>query len=188
MAEGGGPGLGADLFAKGIGQQKQAGGDDGTNSEDMLQSLAKAGGEKVASTAAKLGATFGVNLSSVGSVSVTQPIDSEGLSGKTIPSLMSSVSTNGGFLVKLLHDVFVKNREVTDHTTGVGGGEQIAAASGGSGFEGGSSFASGGDFSSMVSPASFPDYPMSSMSMASLGTFSSPSVGTGQPMDVGMAV
>ena len=65
-----------------------------------------------------------------------QGLETEGIAGKTIASLADSMNSRGGVLAKIAHDIFLKNREITDHTQGVGGNVQGegggAAAAGGS--------------------------------------------------------
>jgi hypothetical protein len=117
-------------FGRGPGDAKDQG--DGTNEKDIVQGLVIGGTDKASGTITKF---FGANFSQFGQVSLTQPFDSEGFGGKTIPGLFDKMNMQGGFLVKLLHDIFIKNREITDHTAGVGSAD--ASGSGGGGFDSG---------------------------------------------------
>ena len=176
----------------GFGQGKQAQAQDPTNEKDTIQAIIDEAGKPLY-TGAKLTGLH-VNITDVGQVGINKQFESEGLTGKMI---MQSIAPDaqGGFLAKLLHAIFIKNREITDHTGGTGGGgEGGAFGSGGGGAAGGGDFggdmAGGGGFSdfntmnfgSFVSPPDYPSYSYSAISMADLGTFSPPAVGTGQSM------
>ncbi len=173
----------------GFGRGKQDNASDGTNEKSTIDAIFDNSGKQTY-TAAKI-TGVPLNLNNVGEVGLQKAIggESEGITGKMImPSFLPDMQ--GGFLAKLLHSIFVKNREITDHTAGVGGD-----ASGSGGNSGGGDFASGGDFGgggfadyntaslgSMVSPSNFPDYDFIPVSRADLGNFSPPVVGTGQSM------
>ena len=142
MAEQGGD-IGARLFASGqLGGPKGAA-DDSVNNKDALQAIFEASDKTATYYLAKIGG-LPVNLSGVGSTSALAQFESEGLSGKMLPSMFQNLGTQGGFLAKLMHDIFVKNREITDHTTGVGGDASGSGGSGGGGDGGGG----GGDWGS----------------------------------------
>ena len=138
-----------DLFAQQMAMRASGKGDDSTNSEDTLQAAFKSSGKAVYNMA-KLVAVP-INLSGLGETSITQPLDSEGMSGKSIPSMISSIGSNGGMLAKLLTDIFIKNRDISDHTGGVGGnphGDGGGGGGGGGGADtGGGGSSSGGSMS-----------------------------------------
>jgi len=57
-----------------------------------------------------------------GTTSIAQGLESAGLGAATIFKFMEKLNTNGGFLAKLLHDIFVKNfHSITDFTGGISG-------------------------------------------------------------------
>ena len=135
-----------DLFAQQMALKGSQGkGDDSTNSDDVLQAVIKGSG-KATYTMAKI-VDLPINLSGLGETSITAQIDSEGISGKSIPSMISSLGPQGGFLAKLLSDIFIKNREVTDQTGGVGGNPHSGeGGSGGGDGGGGGGGGGGGDY------------------------------------------
>jgi hypothetical protein len=171
----------------GFGRGKQDNASDGTNEKNIVDALVVDPSGKTLYSGAKL-AGVPVNLSNVFEVGLQKAVggDSEGITGKMI---MPSFDSHGGFFAKLFHAVFVKNREITDHTAGVGGDASGSGSDGGgSSSSGGGDFGDGGSFSdyssaslgSFVSPSSFPDYDFIPISAADLGNFSPPVVGTGQ--------
>ena len=124
----------------------QGKGDDSTNTDDTLQAAFKSSGKAVYNMAKLV--DLPINLSGLGETSVTQPLDSEGMSGKSIPSMIGSIGSQGGFLAKLLTDIFIKNRDITDHTGGVGGTPHGDGGGGSSGGGGGGDTGGGGASSS----------------------------------------
>lgn len=173
----------------GFGRGKQDNASDGTNEKSTIDALFDNAGKQTY-TGAKL-TGLPVNLTNVGEVGLQKTFggDSEGITGKMImPSIFPDMQ--GGFLAKLLHSIFVKNREITDLTAGVGG-DASGSGSASGGDSGGSDFSGGGfaDYNTatlgaVVNPASFPDYDFIPVSRADLGNFSPPAVGTGQSMGI----
>lgn len=177
----------------------KAGPDDGTNEKDIVDGVIMGGADKSPGNVAKLSG-IPVNLNDLGTTGIQKALggDTEGIAGKMIVQGGVLSDAPGGFLAKLLHSIFIKNREITDHTQGVGGdGGNFADGGSGGGFsDGGGDFgggsgnfaggngfsdndfiAMGGNFGDFVSPSSFPDYPYTQVSAASLGEFSPPQVG-----------
>src|SRR5438105_3892759 len=98
MADGPSIDIGAQNFARGVGQQKQAGGSDGTNEKSTVDALFDAPGKPLGYN---LPSMMGVplNLSEAGQHGLQKAFggDTEGLTGKTImPSLLHDIG--GGFL------------------------------------------------------------------------------------------
>ncbi|MGE0754639.1 MAG: hypothetical protein AB7L92_05715, partial [Alphaproteobacteria bacterium] len=170
----------------------QAGPSDPANEKESAQIVVDAAGEKAASVATKM---LGVpNLSQLGQVGINKQFESEGIAGKSILPTSILPDARGGFLVNLFHTIFIKNREITDHTRYIneGGTAADSGSSGGGdggGGGGGDVFTGGGssfsdyntmDMGGIVSPSDFPTYSMSSVAMADLGNFAPPSFGIGQ--------
>jgi hypothetical protein len=164
------------------GSAAKTGPSDGTNEKDIVDGVVLSGVEKSPGTVAKL-TGIPVNLNEFGQVGLQKAIggDTEGLAGKMILQGGLLSDAPGGFLAKLLHDIFIKNREVTDHTGGVSGSD--------SGGGGGGDFSSGGgDFSgdfigAQSSNMNFGDfasasssYDWSDVSWASLGSLPRPTL------------
>lgn len=195
----------ADLFAQQMALRGSQGGknDDAVNSEDTLQALVKSSG-KATYTMARI-IDLPINLSGLGETSITQPLDSEGIAGKTLPGIIGHMSSQGGFLAKLLHDIFIKNRDITDHTAGInsdgsgstgGGGGDFAGGGGGDNFtSGGISHFDGGHGGEMVNvtvsalPTGADRFEWSEASMPANGFVpaSTPNMGVsaGAGMDIG---
>ena len=174
----------------GFGRGKQDNASDGTNEKSSIDLILDSSAGKQTYTVAKLtGAP--INLSNVGEVGLQKAIggESEGITGKMImPSFLPDAQ--GGFFAKLLHSIFIKNREITDHTSGVTG--ESSSSGGGGDYSGGGDFGGGfADYNTaslggMVNPSSFPDYDFIPVSRADLGNFSPPAVGTGQAISLGI--
>lgn len=165
-----------------FGQGKQDPAADSTNEKTTFDALFDQSGNHLY-TAAKIGVAP-IKLNNVFEVGLTKQLDSEGIAGKNIISLLQDA--HGGFWAKLLHAIFIKNREITDHTAGVGGeGSGDAGNWGGGGSaDSGGSFAdyNTADFGSFVSQPDFPSFDYIPIAAADLGSFSPPSFGVGQNM------
>lgn len=182
-------------FGHGSSQKSQS--SDKTNEEDTLNHLLDAAGHNAAGQLEHLH----LDLSKLGTTGLQAALggDVEGIAGKTImPSILPD--TQGGFLARLLHSIFIKNREITDHTGGTGGSSGSGDYSGGGGGGGSGDYGggggSGGDFSNhamhhphfeeFINPT--PSFDWSAISWASLGALprpSTPDVGPGA--DIGIA-
>ena len=132
---------------------------DGTNEKDTIEGLIIGSTDKAPGTIAKLSGVM-VDLNELGQSGLQKSIggDTEGITGKMILQGGLLSDAPGGFLARLLHSIFIKNREITDHTGGVGGD----MAGGGGDYSGG-----GGDYSG--------DFIGAQASNMNLGEFASPS-------------
>lgn len=183
MADGPQIDIGAQNFARGIGAST------GKTKTDDYVNAENAAGEHVKASLDKAGEALGLTVPVAGKAislifsgnSAASGLESEGIAGKMImPSFMPDAQ--GGFLARLLHSVFIKNREVTDHTAGVGGsGDYTGGSSGGGDYTGGDAFAGGSfsdsrapDFSQFASRSESFDW--SPVSLASLGALPRPAV------------
>ncbi len=169
----------------GFGRGKQDAASDGTNEKSTMDAVFDNSGKQTYTVAKLTGVPL--NLNNVGEVGLQKAMggDSEGLAGKMImPSLMPDAQ--GGFIAKLLHSIFIKNREITDHTSGAGGDASGSGSGGGDFGGGGFSDYNTANMGGMVNPSNFPDYDFIPISRAELGSFSPPAVGTGQDMSLGL--
>lgn len=172
----------------GLGQQKSTPTNDGTNEKSTVDALLENSG-KATDIGAKI-TGIPINITELGQHGLQKAIggDTEGLTGKMImPSFLPDAQ--GGFLARLLHDIFVKNREVTDHTGGTGGD---ATGGGSDMMSGGGGFADfnmqSANFGDFAAPSN--SYDWSDISLASLGNLPRPALpdmGPGQGADIGIA-
>jgi len=171
--------IGAQNFARGIGGGPRSASKDKTNEETSLDNAAEA----VAHQGVNVAELAGLDLQELGSAGIQRALggDVEGFGSKMImPSVLPD--SQGGFIARLLHAIFIKNRDITDHTQGVGtdgiaGGEGFAsggidaASGGGNDFFDSSGFSSAAsNFSSFISD--FMDF--GSGNFSALGGLSSP--------------
>jgi hypothetical protein len=142
-------------------------GKDGTNEDTIIDPVIEGAAKNVTG----LTHLAGLDLNEFGKTGIQSGLESEGIAGKMItPSALPDIQ--GGFIARLLHAVFLKNRDITDHTQGVSGGANIEGGSGGEGFSGGA------DFSSLVGNAgSMGDFDWAPASRGDLGNYSPPNVG-----------
>lgn len=137
---GGGGGFDYNAWAAANLNKKSDGGGDGTNEKGILDFVVDAAAAKGPGLLTKL--TGAPDMTQLGQTSVTTGFDSEGFTGKTPPSLLTGADLQGGFLARLLHAVFIKNREITDHTQYINASGE--GGSGGGGDGGGGAASSGG--------------------------------------------
>jgi len=141
---------------------------DKANEETSLDNMAEA----VAHQGVNVAELAGLDLQELGSAGIQRALggDVEGFGGKMImPSALPD--SQGGFIARLLHAIFIKNRDITDHTQGVSSDGNIEGGPIDGGF-------SGGDFSALAGvPGSYGDFDWSPASRGDLGTFSPPNVG-----------
>jgi hypothetical protein len=167
-------------FGGGSGQSKGAP-SDGTNEKDTIDGLIMGGMDKTPGTVAKL-TGVPIDFSNALNTGVQRALggDTEGFAGKMILQGGILQGPQGGFLARLLHDIFLKNRDITDHTqmhmqgsaaTDGGGGGDFSGGGGGDFLGASSSNMNFGDF---VSQASSFDW--SEISMASLGGLPRPTL------------
>lgn len=121
------------LNTMGFGRSKQEAPPDPSNEKESAQIVVDAAGEKISGVASKL---LGVpNLSQIGQVSITQPIEYKGWADSKIPSLVDRLNANGGIIAQIAHTL-VKNGVIQDHTqfhnmiANAGGPDVLAANSG----------------------------------------------------------
>ncbi|MDE3060225.1 MAG: hypothetical protein KGJ06_04375 [Pseudomonadota bacterium] len=166
-----------------------SGGESSVNAKTTVEGAIDEGAPKAMGAVTKM--AIAANLSEFGQVSLTKPVDTEGVQGKNIPSMFESLNTKGGVLAKFLHDIFVKNRDVTDHT-GMHFGSGSGAGDGGSSSGGGdysdyapASIASA--FNQMASDIGGP-FEWSPVAMASLGGLPRPALpDMGESVGMGMS-
>ncbi len=174
----------------GLGQQKSTPTNDGTNEKSTIDALAENSG-KATDIGAKI-TGIPINVTELGQHGLQKAIggDTEGLTGKMImPSFMPDAQ--GGFLARLLYDIFVKNREVTDQTGGTGG-DTTGGGGGGDMMSGSGGFSDfntqSANFGDFAAPSS--SYDWSSVSWESLGALPRPALpdmGPGQSADLGVS-
>ena len=172
------------------GQSKQSAASDGTNEKSTVDSLVDGAG-KTTYTAAKL-LNLPVNVTEFGQHGLQKAFggDTEGITGKMVmPGVLQNLG--GGFLAKLLYDIFIKNREITDHTGGGGsasGGDFASGTGSGGGDFSGSNALQMPDFSDFATPTNSFDW--SPVALASLGGLPRPplpDMGPSVGADMGIA-
>ena len=89
---------------------------DGANDKTPFDGALDSIGQLMNNLTAMLG--IPVKLKEMGSASSVQGLESEGIAGKNIPSMMSSINSNGGILAQI-GQMLMKNGVITDHTGGI---------------------------------------------------------------------
>ncbi len=108
-------------------QKASAGGGGDEGQMDFADFLGKALGAKI-SLLAKLTGGAAPDVGQAGQVSLTQPIDAQGIAGSNIPNLLSQVDSSGGVLYRAFK-MLISNRDIINMAEGVGGDIHATVAS-----------------------------------------------------------
>lgn len=183
MADGPQIDRGAELFARGVGQNANAGAEQLKPNEQETPELVVQGANqlfgnslvKFVEAVPLVGSLLaGMIPTNPGRASMFGGLETEGYAGKTINP--GKGGTQGSNLYNALIAPLIANRAVTDQTGGTGGdGDIMASGGGGNGFE---TFSSMPGMESFISATSNRmEFAYSDVPMSALGTFSPPVFG-----------